>query len=160
MAKLFRLTKEGHRLVKQAVAKFSSLNDCANQKNQRRQTFTKFCNGDGVMKETAETYCDVLEIANWRENWKSICELVPEPNTSWFAYDDRTWVGRKQLITELTAKLSESCRLLMLLGISGIGKTALAEYIANQIQSQFSNILTVMIDRKTLLALRRGGWKS
>ncbi|MBL1179319.1 tetratricopeptide repeat protein [Pantanalinema sp. GBBB05] len=43
------------------------------------------------------------------------------------AYDATTWVGRDELITTLTQKLQDGCRILVLTGITGIGKTALAE---------------------------------
>ncbi len=45
------------------------------------------------------------------------------------AYDESTWVGRDSLIATLTTKLSSGCRILTLLGITGIGKTALAERV-------------------------------
>ncbi|MFO0259613.1 MAG: hypothetical protein ACK52T_18670, partial [Pseudanabaena sp.] len=40
------------------------------------------------------------------------------------------WVGRNALITKLSAKLQETCRVLVLTGITGIGKTALAYQLA------------------------------
>jgi tetratricopeptide (TPR) repeat protein len=45
-------------------------------------------------------------------------------------YDPDSWVGRQDLITFLTAKLQGSCRLLLINGLTGIGKTALAECLA------------------------------
>jgi|GEM_PF-1295059 len=42
-------------------------------------------------------------------------------------YDPTTWVGRDTLIATLTRKLQEHCRILAIVGITGIGKTALAE---------------------------------
>jgi hypothetical protein len=42
-------------------------------------------------------------------------------------YDSTTWVGRDTLIAILTRKLQEHCRILAIVGITGIGKTALAE---------------------------------
>ncbi|MFO8038323.1 MAG: ATP-binding protein [Sodalinema sp.] len=46
-----------------------------------------------------------------------------------FAYDE-AWVGRDALLAQLSEQLQQSCRLLVLLGITGIGKTALGERIA------------------------------
>jgi tetratricopeptide (TPR) repeat protein len=45
-------------------------------------------------------------------------------------YHPDTWVGRDELISELTIRLQDQTRLLWLTGISGIGKTMLAECLA------------------------------
>ncbi|MFM7439966.1 MAG: NB-ARC domain-containing protein, partial [Snowella sp.] len=50
-----------------------------------------------------------------------------------FSQYDYTWVGRASLISELLEKLNNNCRLLMLLGITGIGKTALAECLTEKL---------------------------
>ncbi|WP_353931537.1 ATP-binding protein [Okeanomitos corallinicola TIOX110] len=143
--KLYRLTTVGHELVREALKNFESISSFASEKNQHRQTFTKFHDGDGVIRATAETYCDVLDIPNWRENWDNIFELVPEKITNWPVYD-HGWVGRKNLVSCLTKKVQGNCRLLLLLGITGIGKTALSECIANDIQCRFNKILRVNFD--------------
>jgi flagellar biosynthesis GTPase FlhF len=64
-----------------------------------------------------------LEIPNWKENWDKIIELMPDAIADWSVYDDR-WMGRKKLVGSLIEKISANCRLLLLLGITGIGKTA------------------------------------
>ncbi|NET00804.1 MAG: ATP-binding protein [Sphaerospermopsis sp. SIO1G1] len=143
--KLYRLTTLGHKLVREALKNFESISSFADQKLQHRQTFTKFHNGNGVVRSTAETYCDVLDIPNWVENWDNIFELVPEKITNWPVYD-HGWVGRKNLISCVIKKLQGSCRLLLLLGITGIGKTALSERISDDIQSRFNQILRVNFD--------------
>ena len=69
---------------------------------------------------------------------------VPNKNTkstkpvspNFFAYDD-AWVGRDSLIQELSDRVRASCRLLVLLGITGIGKTALGERIAMELADWF-----------------------
>ncbi|MTJ51535.1 hypothetical protein FJR38_01960 [Anabaena sp. UHCC 0253] len=104
--KLYRLTTIGHKLVQEALKSFESISSFAIEKNQHRQTFTKFHAGDGVIRSTAETYCDVLDIPNWRENWENIFELVPEKITNWPVYD-HGWVGRKNLVSSLTKKFKE-----------------------------------------------------
>jgi tetratricopeptide (TPR) repeat protein len=52
------------------------------------------------------------------------------PQTS--NYDEQTWVGREELVSELLTKLQANTRVLWLTGISGIGKTALGGCLANQ----------------------------
>ncbi|MFN5565602.1 MAG: hypothetical protein ACK5BG_18600 [Pseudanabaena sp.] len=121
--KLHRLTKLGNQLVRKALQKFEGISDFAIAKNQHRQNFTKFHNGGGVRRDTAETYCNALEIPNWKENWDKIIELMPDAIADWSVYDDR-WMGRKKLVGSLIEKISANCRLLLLLGITGIGKTA------------------------------------
>jgi Effector-associated domain 4 len=49
--------------------------------------------------------------------------------------EENDWVGRKALITELLRKLQEKTRLLWITGISGVGKTALAECLTSKIQN-------------------------
>ena len=84
-------------------------------------------------------------------------------STNLIAYDD-TWVGRQDTITTLKQKISGSGRIIILNGITGIGKTALAEKLYtelttektwnkllrvnfdNQDQSDFGNFVTV-VDR-------------
>ncbi|UBF24465.1 tetratricopeptide repeat protein [Kovacikia minuta CCNUW1] len=48
-------------------------------------------------------------------------------------YDAATWVGREQLITDLTQKLRDGYRMLAITGITGIGKTALAERLVVEV---------------------------
>jgi hypothetical protein len=44
------------------------------------------------------------------------------------------WVGRETLISELIQKLQGNCRILSIVGITGIGKTSLAKQLAKQPQ--------------------------
>ncbi len=71
------------------------------------------------------------------DNWEDIVDNSPLSQTDsraeFFACDDG-WVGRKDLISQLAPKVQGSCRLLILLGIAGIGKTALAERLAVELQ--------------------------
>ena len=48
-------------------------------------------------------------------------------------YNEQTWVGRETLIGDLVPKLQGQTRLLWITGISGIGKTAFGECLANHV---------------------------
>ncbi len=52
---------------------------------------------------------------------------------NFFALDDK-WVGRTDLIQDLRHRIQESCRLLILVGMTGIGKTALGERLAVELE--------------------------
>ncbi|WP_026098990.1 phosphorylase family protein [Kamptonema formosum] len=73
------------------------------------------------------------------ESESSTIESLPEAqarSTNFFALDD-TWVGRENLIRDLSRRVRESCRLLILVGITGIGKTALGERLAVELSDWF-----------------------
>jgi nucleoside phosphorylase len=65
-------------------------------------------------------------------------ETSPSNLSNFFALDEN-WVGRSSLIGDLSQRIRSSCRLLMLVGITGIGKTALGERLAVEVSDWFDN---------------------
>jgi Domain of unknown function (DUF4062) len=59
-----------------------------------------------------------------------------KPN--FFSYNE-TWVGRENLIEKLSDLMKGSCRLMVIVGITGIGKTALGERLAIVMKDWLSN---------------------
>ena len=80
--------------------------------------------------------CQTVGIDNWEEIVDDTPSEHSEFKPEWFAYNEG-WVGREKLVAELTEKVRGSCRLLILVGISGIGKTALAERLAVELESSW-----------------------
>lgn len=74
------------------------------------------------------------------ENWEEIVDNTPIQQAASYmefsVYDD-AWVGRESLIQQLSASLNSSCRVLLLVGITGIGKTALAERIVEKLRGDW-----------------------
>ena len=66
---------------------------------------------------------------------KQLFQKEPRP-LNFFALDDR-WVGRANLVQALSRRIQESCRLLVLVGMTGIGKTALGERLAVELEGWF-----------------------
>ncbi|NER07460.1 MAG: ATP-binding protein, partial [Okeania sp. SIO3C4] len=98
-------------------------------------TLKRFWRGLPIERDAFIGICENVGI-----NWEEIVDDVPPSSQNstveFFSYDD-VWVGRENLIAELTKKVKESCRLLILVGISGIGKTALAEKLAVELHQEF-----------------------
>ncbi len=59
---------------------------------------------------------------------------------------ENAWVGRDSLIAELLGKLQGQTRLLWITGISGVGKTALAECLASKFQNPDTSFHRVSFD--------------
>lgn len=62
---------------------------------------------------------------------------------SFFSYDS-AWAGREELVTELGQVLQGSCRLLLIVGIAGIGKTALGERLCWELAQETETALPVL----------------
>lgn len=104
-------------------------------------TVNNFINSKRVNISTFEKICEALGLDK-REITKPVSQNSDCPDASvnpasFFAYNS-SWVGREKLVKELSEKLLGSCRLLLILGLTGIGKTALAERLAVELQDWFS----------------------
>lgn len=100
-------------------------------------TVKNFLGGKPVDYLNFVEFCEKLGL-----DWQEICEKdsqdeqivkrdrnnSPIPCT---AYKEETWVGREAEIRELSEKLRKECRILIITGITGQGKTALAERLAS-----------------------------
>ena len=93
------------------------------------------------------------------EKGKGVGTPPPEPGdlsgaealqASFFSYDS-VWVGRQRLVTELSQMLRGTQRLLLLVGMAGIGKTALGERLCwelAQAPETCPSILRLNFDRQ------------
>jgi hypothetical protein len=88
-------------------------------------TLKNFIAGKSINARIFQTFCQIIGI-NWQEvvdlNSDSQLQRQTEKNN----FIENFWVGRCSLINKLSTKLRGNCRVLVLTGITGIGKTALA----------------------------------
>ncbi len=100
-------------------------------------TLKRFRRGMPIQQDVFILICQAVGIENWEEIVDD--RLLPQTDfkPEFSQYDD-AWVGREQLVAELSEKLRGTYRLLILVGITGIGKTALAERLAVELQDWFS----------------------
>lgn len=167
MSRSLRVSPQYISQVKQAVKRngFPSQKALAIESGLSLSTVKSFLNGRPV------DYLNFVEIAeklglDWQEisqvNETNQQAVIPD---NFFSYDS-SWVGRDKLIVELSQKLHHSCRLLLILGLTGMGKTALAERLAIELQDLIqsdwdSKVLRVNFDNEdkfTDFATVAAGW--
>jgi hypothetical protein len=140
MAATIRASKQGREIVDQARKKKGWTIKAAawyQNANTSEATLKRFRRGLAIQQDAFIGICRAVGI----ENWQEIVDDSPQAQTDFrpeFSQYDAAWVGREQLVAELSDKLQRSCRLLILLGITGIGKTALAERLVVELQDWFS----------------------
>ncbi|MFN6559368.1 MAG: NB-ARC domain-containing protein [Nostoc sp. ChiSLP01] len=133
---------------------FPRQQDLAEQVTLSRDTVSKFLNGKTVDYLNFVEICQQLDL-----DWQDIIDLdesrtqSPDQGVSFFSYDSSHWVGREQLVEELSKKIEGWCRLLLILGFTGIGKTALAERLVVELQDRScgdwtNNLLRLNFDNK------------
>ncbi|NER07990.1 MAG: ATP-binding protein, partial [Okeania sp. SIO3C4] len=95
-----------------------------------RATLKRFWRQIAIQQETFINICKTVGV-----NWEEIVDNNPlsrSKKKDFFAYDD-DWVGREKLVVELTEKIQGNCRVAIIVGIAGIGKTALAEKVVSEL---------------------------
>ena len=99
-------------------------------------TLKRFRQGKAIQQGAFMGICQAVGIENWQDlidDSPSPPPATPKQEIDFFAYDD-VWVGREPLIADLKQKIQDTHRLLILVGITGIGKTALAERLAVELE--------------------------
>jgi AAA ATPase domain len=102
-------------------------------------TLKRFRRKIPIQQDVFVAICQAVGI----ENWEEIVDNTPTMQTASYmdfsVYDD-TWVGRDSLIQQLSDRLQSSCRVLLLVGITGIGKTALAEKLVEELRGDWTEL--------------------
>ncbi|NJL90844.1 MAG: helix-turn-helix domain-containing protein [Coleofasciculaceae cyanobacterium SM2_1_6] len=103
-------------------------------------TVSNFFNCIAVSIATFEAICEALGleprlIINLDKSTEGTNGSFFTPNV----YNEDTWVGREKLIGELGNRICNNYRLLLLVGISGIGKTALGERLVVEVSEWLEN---------------------
>lgn len=106
-------------------------------------TLKRFRNREPIQQETFKRICQAVGM----EQWETIVEgnisndVIPTVLLDGMP-DVSTFYGRTNELVELTHLISEKrCRLIMLLGMGGIGKSTLAAKLVEQIQPQFEYLI-------------------
>jgi DNA-binding Xre family transcriptional regulator len=104
-------------------------------------TVNNFINSKPVYISKFEEICEALNL-NPQEMIQPLNNAPQTPEIThsridFLAYDS-CWVGRENIVKTLTDQLKLSCRLLVILGLTGIGKTALAERITFELENTFA----------------------
>lgn len=100
-------------------------------------TWKRFLAGKRPIKaEAFKAYSEVLGL-----NWKEISDRASVQDWG-EAPESSVFYGRSEELTTLTQWIvNDKCRLVTLLGMGGIGKTALAVKLAESIQEQFQSVI-------------------
>ncbi len=107
-------------------------------------TLKRFLQGDPIQKETFIQLCQAIGINRWQE----VVDITTVPNPIqpiriWEGVPDvSVFYGRQEELASLEQWIiNDRCRLIALLGMGGIGKTALVAKLAEQIQEQFEYLV-------------------
>ncbi|MBD2183227.1 NACHT domain-containing protein [Aerosakkonema funiforme] len=110
-----------------------------------RATLRRFWQGDRIQRDIFIAICQAVGISNWEAIANSSnlnFEPIPEkniPDLDWNeAPDVESFYGRDRQLEQLEQWIiTNRCKLIAIVGIAGIGKTALALALADRIQSKF-----------------------
>ncbi|MEM1255941.1 MAG: ATP-binding protein [Cyanobacteria bacterium P01_H01_bin.21] len=116
-------------------------------------TVNNFCRGIKVSVAKFEEICEALGLdprviiqpQERTENLSSSRAVGESSLEHFFAYDP-FWVGREALTLELTTRLDSACRLMLITGMAGVGKTALAERLTVNRQDNTIQLLRENFD--------------
>lgn len=133
-----RASKEGQEKFKQARNKKrwnQNADALLTKSGVNRSTVQSLEQGRKIKPENFVALFKAVGIENWEEMVDNSPTQASYMEFSVYQHDD--WVGRETLLDELSKKVRGSCRVLLLVGITGIGKTALAERIVQELRGDW-----------------------
>ncbi|HIK13012.1 MAG TPA: hypothetical protein IGS52_22600 [Oscillatoriaceae cyanobacterium M33_DOE_052] len=110
-----------------------------------RATLRRFWQGERIQRDIFIAICEAVGISNWEEIAEpETLDSDPKPNHTtsqihWQeAPDIDSFFGRTQELEQLhNWSITQQCKLIAIIGIGGIGKTALTLALADRIQDNF-----------------------
>lgn len=153
MSRSLRVRQEWIERIKTSVKyRFGSQRALAEDTSLALATVSNFLNGKGVDRASFFEICQRLEL-----DWEAVADLgapktdfglvpVTQPGTTRIDWGDAieltSFYGRVAEVATLSQWMGpERCRLVALLGMGGIGKTALAVKLAETVQDQFEYVI-------------------
>jgi len=137
MAKI-RASKEGLEKFKQARNQKGWNQDTdalLTKSGVSRSTVQRLEHGQAIRPDNFIALYKAVGIDDW-EKW--VDNSATQASYMEFSVYGDGWVGRETLIDELSNKVRGSCRVLLLVGITGIGKTALAERLVQELRGDWT----------------------
>ncbi|BAY14968.1 NB-ARC domain-containing protein [Anabaenopsis circularis NIES-21] len=116
-----------------------------------RATLRRFWQGDRIQQEIFIAICQAVGI----NDWQSIADIpnadFEELSTQYLDWDEapdiESFYGRNQELTQLEEWIvGDRCKLIIITGIAGIGKTSLALALADRLQLQFDGLIWRSLD--------------
>jgi hypothetical protein len=99
-------------------------------------TLKRFWGRQPIRQESFIKICEAVDIDDWQSLIDTNSISLSNSYIDFTVYDD-AWVGRETLVKNLNQEITNSCRVLLLVGLTGIGKTALAEKIIGQVRGSW-----------------------
>lgn len=133
-----RASKQGQETFKQARKKKrwnQNADTLLTTSEVERSTVQALEQGRNIKQENFVALFKAVGIENW-EKW--VDNSPTQASYMEFSVYGDDWVGRQTLIDELSKKVRGSCRVLVLVGITGIGKTALAERLVQELRGDWT----------------------
>ncbi|TAE56087.1 MAG: NACHT domain-containing protein [Nostocales cyanobacterium] len=104
--------------------------------NVSESTLGRFWRRIPIQTEAFRYICEAVNFQEWETIIENDSSYEKQLKTDFFAYNDN-WVGREELLKKLLIKAENNCRVLIIAGMTGIGKTALAERLIIDLQSDY-----------------------
>ncbi|MBD2355610.1 hypothetical protein H6G41_13455 [Tolypothrix sp. FACHB-123] len=113
-----------------------------------RATLRRFWQGDRIQREIFIAICAAVGIANWEAiadgsvGESAIIADISAPYLDWQeAPNVESFYGRDRELTQLEQWIVGGCKLVTIVGMAGIGKTALTLALIERMQSQFNYLI-------------------
>lgn len=121
-------------------------------------TLKRFWRSIPIRQDSFIGICQAVGITDWKQIADNLPEIVA--HSDWGEAPDVTaFYGRDKEIFTIKEWLGrENCRLVAILGMGGIGKTALSIKIAQQVQDRFDYVIWRSLHQATSLEQLLGDW--